>query len=172
MASVSVAQQPDGNQSGGESAVPRAGVNGITAPRCIHCPQPQYSKEALKAKVSGVVFLDVTVTTEGKVINPVVVKGPGVGLNERALEQVRKWKMRPALSQVLNHPAGGAPIMFLKIEMSTKTPYSYSYSVDKSHPVGNFKFTERPGGRFSACGRAGSGSSPHRRSHFDTQLCQ
>ncbi|MEP6636379.1 MAG: hypothetical protein ABJB97_06605, partial [Acidobacteriota bacterium] len=42
MASASVAQQPEGNQPGGESAVVRAGVNGITPPRCIHCPQPQY----------------------------------------------------------------------------------------------------------------------------------
>jgi len=99
MAPVSVAQQPGGNQPGGEIAVIRAGVNGITPPRCIHCSQPQYSKEALKARVSGVVLLDVTVTTEGKVINPILVKGPGSGLNEKALEQVRKWKMSPALNQ-------------------------------------------------------------------------
>src|SRR6202023_3215254 len=38
-------------------------------------------------------------------------------------------------SRVLNHPASDAQIMFLKIEVSTKT--SYSYSADKSHPVGS-----------------------------------
>jgi TonB family protein len=113
MASVSVAQQPDGNQPGGESAVVRAGVNGITPPRCIHCPQPQYSKEAFKARVSGVVLLDVTVTSEGKVINSVLVKGPGSGLNEKALEQVRKWKMSPALN-----PAGKPVNCRVQIEIT------------------------------------------------------
>jgi TonB family protein len=98
MASVSVAQQPDGKQPGVDSTVVRAGVNGITPPRCIQCPQPQFSKKALKAKISGVVLLDITVTTEGKVIDPLLLKGPGSGLNEKALEQVRKWKMRPALN--------------------------------------------------------------------------
>jgi protein TonB len=113
VASVSVAQQPDGNQPGGESAVVRAGVNGITPPRCIHCPQPQYSKEAFKARVSGVVLLYVTVTTEGKVIDPLLVKGPGSGLNEKALEQVRKWKMSPALN-----PAGKPVNCRMQIEIT------------------------------------------------------
>jgi TonB family protein len=100
-----VAQQPDDNGPGGESAVPRAGVTGVTQPKCIYCPPPEYSKEARKAKVSGaVVVLDVTVTTDGKIIDPAVVKGPGLGLNEKAFAQVKKWKMQPALSP------GGKPV--------------------------------------------------------------
>jgi TonB family protein len=102
--SGAVAQQPDDNGPPVESAVPRAGVNGVTRPECIYCPRPEYSKEARKARVSGVVLLDVTVTTDGKIINPVVVKGPGSGLNEKALAQVKKWKMQPALSP------GGKPV--------------------------------------------------------------
>lgn len=94
-----VAQQPADNGAQGESVVPRAGVKGVTPPKCIYCPPPQYSKEARKAKVSGVVvLLDVTVTTEGKIIDPRVISGPGLGLNEKALAQVTKWKMQPALT--------------------------------------------------------------------------
>src|SRR5450432_2385636 len=95
--SVAVAQQPDDKSSQGESAVPRAGVNGFTSPRCIYCPHPEYSKEARKANFSGVVLFDVTVTTEGKIINPVVLRSPGLGLNEKALAQLFKWKLKPAL---------------------------------------------------------------------------
>jgi TonB family protein len=103
--SSAVAQQPDDNGPRGESAVPRAGVKGVTQPKCIDCPPPEYSKEARKAKVSGVVvLLDVTVTTDGKIIDPVVVKGPGLGLNEKALAQVKKWEMQPALNP------GGKPV--------------------------------------------------------------
>ena len=98
LVSVAVARQQDDNQAKIEAGVPRAGVNGITSPRCIYCPQPEYSKKALKANFSGVVLLDVTVTTDGKVINPVVLKSPGLGLNEKALAQLPKWKMKPALN--------------------------------------------------------------------------
>jgi TonB family protein len=98
LASAAVAQQPDDNHARVEGEVPRAGVNGFTRPRCIYCPQPQYSKEALKANFSGVVLLDVTITTDGKIINPIVLKNPGLGLNEQALAQLRKWKMEPALN--------------------------------------------------------------------------
>ncbi|GAC1666823.1 MAG: hypothetical protein NVS9B4_22570 [Candidatus Acidiferrum sp.] len=75
----------------------RAGVNGVGSPECIYCPQPEYSDEARKAKYQGTVLLDVTVMADGRVTNPVVIKGPGLGLEEKALSQVRNWKMRPAV---------------------------------------------------------------------------
>jgi TonB family protein len=73
---------------------PRAGMNGVTSPRCIYCPQPEYSQKLRKVKIEGVVLLDVTVTIDGRVANPVVLKGPDVDLNEKALEMVRNWKMK------------------------------------------------------------------------------
>jgi protein TonB len=99
MVSAAVAQQPGDSHAEGETGVPRAGLNGVTRPQCIQCPQPHYTNQARKANFSGVVLLDVTVTTDGKIINPVVLKGPGLGLNEKALAQVQKWKLRPALNR-------------------------------------------------------------------------
>jgi TonB family protein len=75
----------------------RAGVNGVGSPACIYCPQPEYSDEARKAKYQGTVLLDVVVTADGRVLSPVVIKGPGLGLEEKAMAQVKNWKMRPAL---------------------------------------------------------------------------
>jgi periplasmic protein TonB len=82
----------------------RAGVNGVGSPQCIYCPQPEYSDEARKAKYQGTVLLDVTVTADGRVIKPIVIKGPGLGLEEKALSQVKNWKMRAALGP------GGKPV--------------------------------------------------------------
>lgn len=82
----------------------RAGVNGVGSPQCIYCPQPEYSDEARKAKYQGTVLLDVTVTADGRVLNPIVIKGPGLGLEEKALAQVKNWKMRAALGP------GGKPV--------------------------------------------------------------
>jgi len=75
----------------------RAGVNGVGSPVCIYCPQPEYSDEARKAKYMGTVLLDVIVTADGRVIEPRILHGPGLGLEEKAIAQVKNWKMRPAL---------------------------------------------------------------------------
>ena len=91
----------------------RAGVNGVGSPMCIYCPQPEYSDEARKAKYQGTVLLDVTVTADGRVIAPVVIKGPGLGLEEKALAQVKNWKMRPAVG-----PSGKAVNCRVQIEVT------------------------------------------------------
>jgi periplasmic protein TonB len=59
-------------------------------------PRTRIFPEGRKAKISGLVLLDVTVTTDGRVTKPVVLKGRGMGLDEKALEAVRNWKMKPA----------------------------------------------------------------------------
>ncbi len=82
-----------GGTGGGEF---RAGVNGVGQPACIYCPNPDYSDEARKAKYQGSVLLDVVVTADGRVLDPRVLKGPGLGLEEKAIAAVRNWKMRPA----------------------------------------------------------------------------
>jgi TonB family protein len=74
----------------------RAGTHGVTSPQCVYCPQPEYSQKARKDRVSGTVLLDVIVTADGQIAKPVVLKGPSDDLSERALEAVRKWKMKPA----------------------------------------------------------------------------
>lgn len=73
----------------------RAGVNGVGQPVCIYCPDPEYSDEARKAKYQGTVLLDVTIMTDGRVISPHVLRGPGLGLEEKAIAAVKNWKMRP-----------------------------------------------------------------------------
>lgn len=93
-----------GDTAGTGGGAFRAGVNGVGSPQCIYCPQPEYSDEARKAKYQGTVLLDVTVTADGRVVNPMVIKGPGLGLEEKALAQVRNWKMRAALGP------GGKPV--------------------------------------------------------------
>jgi periplasmic protein TonB len=93
-----------GSNGGTGGGLFHAGTNGIGDPQCIYCPQPDYSDEARKAKYQGVVLLEVTVTSDGRVLDPVVIKGPGLGLEEKALERVRQWKLRPAMGP------GGKPV--------------------------------------------------------------
>ena len=68
---------------------------GVTAPSLLYKVEPEYSEEARKAKYQGVVVLYVEVDPTGKAVNPRVVRSLGLGLDEKAIEAVRKWKFRP-----------------------------------------------------------------------------
>ena len=68
---------------------------GVSAPVPLYKPDPDYSEEARKAKFSGVVMLRITVDETGKVIEAKVVRGIGLGLDEKAIEAVDKWKFKP-----------------------------------------------------------------------------
>ncbi len=68
----------------------------VTAPVPIYRPEPGYTPEAKKAKLEGMVLLEVTVDAAGKV-RDVRVKHPlGGGLTESAVNNVRTWKFKPA----------------------------------------------------------------------------
>jgi protein TonB len=91
----------------------RAGLNGVGVPVCLYCPIPQYSDEARKAKYQGTVVLQVTITTDGKAINISVVKSPGLGLEEKAVEAVKGWKFKPAVG-----PSGKPVATIVPIEVT------------------------------------------------------
>jgi len=68
---------------------------GVTAPTLLFKVEPEYSEEARKAKYQGTVVLYVEVDPTGKAVNPKVIRSLGLGLDEKALEAVRKWKFKP-----------------------------------------------------------------------------
>jgi TonB family protein len=82
-----------GSGQGGGS-VYRVG-GGVSAPALIHKVEPKYSEEARKAKYQGTVILYVEISPDGRAVNPRVVRSLGLGLDENAIEAVRKWKFRP-----------------------------------------------------------------------------
>lgn len=84
--------------AGSGSPQVRAGVNGVGIPSCIHCPAPQYSNAARKAKFFGTVVLDVTVSEDGRATDVHVLKGVPFGLNEQSIRAVNEWTFRPASS--------------------------------------------------------------------------
>jgi protein TonB len=96
---VSQDSKPDGVST---EKTPRAGENGVGAPKCIYCPAPEYSEKAKAAKIQGTVLLDITVTTEGKATKVVVIRSPSDGLAEKAADAVKSWRFKPALDKAGN----------------------------------------------------------------------
>jgi TonB family protein len=68
---------------------------GVTAPALLYKVEPEYSEEARKAKYQGTVLLYVEVDPSGKATNIKVARSLGLGLDEKAIEAVRKWKFKP-----------------------------------------------------------------------------
>jgi TonB family protein len=74
----------------------RPSVGGVTHPRCIYCPDPQYSAEARHAKIEGSVVLKAVIGVDGHASNIEIVEGVGHGLNEQAVNAVQAWRFEPA----------------------------------------------------------------------------
>ena len=70
--------------------------DGVTAPKPIYTPNPEYVDKARKAKINGVVVLAMTVTAEGNVRDVTVIKSLDSGLDKQAIAAVRTWKFEPA----------------------------------------------------------------------------
>ncbi len=85
----------EGGGTGG--GVFNAGTGGYGYPACLYCPRAEFSDEAMKAKYQGIVTLTAIITADGRAINIEIVKGLGLGLDEKAVAAVRTWRFKPAL---------------------------------------------------------------------------
>ena len=93
-----------GSGGGTGGGVFHPGTGGVGFPTCAYCPQPKYSEEARKAKYQGTVVLQAVITPDGRATEIQVVKGPGLGLEEKAVEAVKEWRFKPAMGP------GGKPV--------------------------------------------------------------
>ncbi len=70
---------------------------GVSAPRALDTPDPEYSEEARKAKYQGTCVLWLIVGPDGKPRDVKVARALGMGLDQKAIEAVRNWKFQPAM---------------------------------------------------------------------------
>jgi TonB family protein len=70
---------------------------GVSAPVPIFRPEPEYSEEARKAKWQGAVLIQLVVDENGNPQEIKVVRSLGLGLDQKAIEAVQKWKFKPGL---------------------------------------------------------------------------
>jgi TonB family protein len=68
----------------------------IVGPTVISRVEPEYSSEALLAKLEGSVIINVSVAPDGTITDLQILKPLGLGLDEAALRGVRLWRFTPA----------------------------------------------------------------------------
>ena len=85
---------------------------GVSAPKVIYQPDPEYSEEARKAKFSGTCVLWLVVGPDGKPRDIRVSRTLGLGLDEKAIEAVKSWRFEPAMKD-------GKPVsVMINVEVS------------------------------------------------------
>jgi len=82
-----------GNFGGG---VYRVG-GGVSAPVLLNSVEAEFSDEARRAKYQGTCLVEIIVDAHGNPQNPRVVRSLGMGLDEKAIEAVMKYKFRPGM---------------------------------------------------------------------------
>ena len=69
--------------------------DGVSAPVVVKEVKPQYTAEAMRARVQGVVTLECVVQPDGAVGEARVTKALNPGLDEEAIKAVRQWRFKP-----------------------------------------------------------------------------
>jgi len=70
---------------------------GVSPPRALDTPDPEYTEEARRAKYQGTCILWLVVGSDGKPREIKVARPLGMGLDQKAMEAVRKWRFAPAM---------------------------------------------------------------------------
>ena len=70
---------------------------GVSAPIPILKPEPEYTEEAHTAKLEGAVLLQLVVDENGVPQDIRIVRSLGLGLDQKAIEAVQKWRFKPGL---------------------------------------------------------------------------
>jgi TonB family protein len=79
------------------TAAPLQHIGGdVKPPVMVHMADPEYSRQAKAAKFSGTVRLYLLVDADGHTSHIRVVKGVGMGLDEKAVEAVSRYQFKPA----------------------------------------------------------------------------
>lgn len=90
---------------GGALAQPKEGAPGgppyrvggaVTRPEKVAGDPPAYTEMARKARIMGVVIVEVVIDEQGNVTSTRVLKGLPMGLDKQAVDAVQTWKFKPA----------------------------------------------------------------------------
>jgi len=82
-----------GNTGGGLRQI----GGGVSAPVLLYKVDPEFSEEARRSKTAGYVLVNLWVDEKGNPTHVHVIRGIGVGLDEKAVAAVKLYKFKPAM---------------------------------------------------------------------------
>jgi TonB family protein len=73
-----------------------AGLDGVTVPKCLYCPAPEFPIGQGSRRAEGEVLLSVLITVEGKADQIHLVKSLNPAFDRAAMDVVHSWRFEPA----------------------------------------------------------------------------
>jgi TonB family protein len=92
-----------------------AGLDGVTMPKCLHCPAPEYPTGQGNPLVGGKVILAVVITPAGKADEIRVIQKLDPNTDRAAIKTVETWRFAPA-----NDPDGKVVPVRMPVELTFK----------------------------------------------------
>ena len=91
------------SQTSAAAATPNPSVyrigGGVAPPTLVSKKEPEYTEEARIARYEGTVAIYVEIREDGFPQNMRVLRGLGLGLNEKAIEAIREWRFKPGTKE-------------------------------------------------------------------------
>jgi TonB family protein len=113
LATVFLQDLPANQTSSQPSSIYRPG-QGVTSPVLVHETKPNYTAEAMRARIQGIVTLECVVMPDGSVAHARVVRSLDTvfGLDQQAVKSLEQWRFRPGTKD-------GTPVpVLVRVEMS------------------------------------------------------
>jgi TonB family protein len=92
-----IGHKPGPGAGNGEPGAGRGSRGALTPPVLLWKVDPDYSDPARTAKVQGIVVLRIEIDQTGQIRDMHVDQSLGLGLDEKAMEAVRRWRFRPGM---------------------------------------------------------------------------
>lgn len=86
-----------GSDRGTGGSVYTPGIGGVSKPIALVAPDAEFSDEARRQHYQGVCMVAIIVDAHGNPQNPRITRSLGLGLDEKALEAVMKYRFKPAM---------------------------------------------------------------------------
>jgi protein TonB len=63
----------------------------------VNIVHPKYTSDAMRAKIQGMVFVQIVVDANGSVEKARIIRGLHPDLDDQALDAARRWTFKPAM---------------------------------------------------------------------------
>jgi TonB family protein len=121
--------------SAGVAAPAPTFLDSFIGPAIVSRVEPEYSAEALLARLEGSVMIAVSVAPDGAITSLQLLKPLGLGLDEAALNALRFWKFAPATDH--GQPAPGIIPVTLQFRLPSRAPGWHVTKIGFENPASN-----------------------------------
>jgi len=104
-----IAPRHEGGETGSTVPLGVPGRDGVSYPTCSNCPAAEFPKGKRHSKANVTVEMKAIIDTDGHAQNIQILRSGGSDFDQKAIEAVQQWQLKPALG------ASGQPVAVVQV---------------------------------------------------------